>query len=304
MVKWRLPAPCTLRNRLPTANGRSGPPVSRHLLVRALYLLVAMHEVPKNCFADRCDRSRRRHTAESMNRGIGAPAEPGAAAPPDVDGPSTHVKRHARTQFEKWALSYDRSRLNELVFFPGIRTCQMEIARWQTARGPKPYRLLDVGCGTGSLVSLIARDPDAELLVGLDYASAMVEQSTRKFAQAEQSGRLRAVRADAEHLPFGDASFDVVTCCHSFHHYPHQAAVVRGFRRVLRPGGLLLLIDGFRDNVIGWVVFDVGVATVEGHVHHASWSELRRMILDAGFTNLRQRKSGVLAPLLVNAATV
>jgi ubiquinone/menaquinone biosynthesis C-methylase UbiE len=238
-----------------------------------------------------------------MNQGIGAPAGPGAVATTDVAARGTRVKHHARTQFEKWALSYDRSRLNELVFFPGIRTCQMEIARWQTARGPKPYRLLDVGCGTGSLVSLAGGDQQAELLVGLDYASAMVEQSSRKFSQAENTDRLRAVRADAEHLPFADASFDVVTCCHSFHHYPHQAEVIRGFRRVLRPGGLLVLVDGFRDNVIGWVVFDVAVASMERHVHHASWSAVRAMIQDAGFANLRQYKLNVLAPLLVNVAT-
>ena len=214
-----------------------------------------------------------------------------------------HAKEHARTQFEKWALSYDRSRLNELVFYPAVRACQEEIARWQTARGPRPYRLLDVGCGTGTLVGLLARDPLAELLVGLDYAAAMVQRSTQKFAHLEQPAAPRALRADAEMLPFADSSFDVVACCHSFHHYPHQAKVVHGFRRVLRPGGLLVLIDGFRDNVIGWVVFDVAVTTLERHVHHASWSAMRRMILETGFTHLRQRKLNVLAPLLVNVAT-
>lgn len=108
---------------------------------------------------------------------------------------------------------------------------------------------------------------------------------------------------DSERLPFADESFDVVTCCNSFHHYPHQAAVIRGFQRVLRPGGLLVLVDGFRDNVIGWLVFDVGVALAEGKVHHAAWSDVRGMIQAAGFSTLRQRKLNVLAPLLVSVAT-
>jgi ubiquinone/menaquinone biosynthesis C-methylase UbiE len=214
-----------------------------------------------------------------------------------------HAKEHARTQFEKWALSYDRSWLNQLVFYPAVRACQEEIARWQAARGPQAYRLLDVGCGTGTLVSLLARDPQAELLVGLDYAGAMLQRCAQKFAHLGQPTGLHVLRGDAEMLPFADGSLDVVTCCHSFHHYPHQAEVVRGFRRVLRPGGLLVLIDGFRDNVIGWVVFDVAVATLERQVHHASWSEMRRMILETGFTHLRQRKLNVLGPLLVNVAT-
>ncbi len=215
---------------------------------------------------------------------------------------STQVKQHARAHFEKWALSYDRSRLNELVFFPSVRACQGEIIRWQSSRGDKPFCVLDVGCGTGSLLALLAREPPAELLVGLDYTDAMIRRAAEKFAGCEYANKLHAVRGDSERLPFPARTFDVVTCCNSFHHYPHQAEAIRGFRRVLRPGGLLVLIDGFRDNVIGWVVFDVGVALVEKHVHHAGWSELHRMIHDAGFTELRQRKMNVLAPLLVNVA--
>jgi len=218
--------------------------------------------------------------------------------------PSRRVKQHARAHFERWALSYDRSWLNELVFFPAVRACQMEIARWQTPRGNVPFHVLDVGCGTGSLLALLARHARAERLVGLDYADAMIRRAAEKFANSEYAGKLHAVRGDSERLPFGEHSFDVVTCCNSFHHYPHQAEAIRSFRRVLRPGGLLLLIDGFRDNVIGWVVFDVGVALVEKHVHHASWSELREMIGAAGFVETQQRKMNVLAPLLVNVAHV
>lgn len=229
------------------------------------------------------------------------------AATPQADAGAArhrHVKRHARAQFERWALSYDRSLLNELVFFPTVRACQQEIVRWQSRYGSKPFRMLDIGCGTGTLLSLVAEDDRAEQLVGLDYAQEMIRRAAGKFALSAHADKLHAVQGDAEHLPFAAASFDIVTCCNSFHHYPHQAAAVREFRRVLRPGGRLVLIDGFRDNVIGWVVFDVGVATVERHVHHASWSELRAMIRDAGFSELRQQKTSIFVPLLVNVADV
>jgi len=215
-----------------------------------------------------------------------------------------HVKAHARAQFEKWALTYDHSLLNEIVFFPGMRAVLEEILRWKQRRSAAPYHALDVGCGTGSLLATLTRDPDAVRLVGLDYAAEMVRRTHDKLAALDTPERVAAVHGDAEHLPFPDGSFDVLTCCHSFHHYPHQAAVLAEFRRVLRPGGVLVLIDGFRDNVVGWVLFDVIVATVERHVHHASWSELRRMVADAGFGELRQRKLGVLAPLLVNVGAV
>ena len=213
-----------------------------------------------------------------------------------------HVKRHAQTHFDRWANSYDRSWLGELVFFPSLRACREEIIHWQQQRGERPYRLLDVGCGTGNLLLTIAEDKQAEEVVGLDYSPEMVRRVEAKIIRSPHAKRLRVMRGDAEKLPCEDSSLDAVTCCNSFHHYPHQAAVIHEFHRVLRPGGLLILIDGFRDNVIGWVIFDVAVALVEGHVHHAAWSEIRRMADDAGFRDLQQRKLNVLAPLLVTVA--
>ncbi|MGE0479226.1 MAG: class I SAM-dependent methyltransferase [Phycisphaerae bacterium] len=218
--------------------------------------------------------------------------------PPDA------IKDQARKQFDKWALGYDRSLLNELVFYPSIRACQQEIARWQRARGGGRYCALDVGCGTATLLTQLARDPAAERLVGLDYSPVMIENAARKITALDAGDRLHAVVGDSQFLPFQDGTFDIVTCCNSFHHYPRQAEVVREFRRVLRPGGMLTLIDGFRDNVIGWVVFDIGVTLAERNVHHAPWAAVRQMMLSAGFADARQRKMNVLAPLLVTVASV
>lgn len=224
------------------------------------------------------------------------PAEPSPLSPPSARHTAT------RARFDRWALSYDRSWLNELVFFPTLRLCQEEIVRWQALFGRRPFRLLDVGCGTGTLINLLAALPEAELLIGLDYSPVMIGRLTAKIGESPYAAKIHAALGNAEHLPFADAAFDVVTCCHSFHHYPHQPAVIREFRRVLRPDGVLILVDGFRDNVVGWVVFDVAVTWVERDVHHASWSALRDMIRAAGFVSLRQRKVNVLAPLLVNVA--
>ena len=212
------------------------------------------------------------------------------------------VKHHARGQFQKWSRSYDRSLLNEMVFFPAIRACQEEIARWQDRRGSGAYRILDVGCGTGTLLATLSSDPRAERLVGLDFSPNMIRLVHEKIRDQHLEARMHAVCGDSERLPFGEAAFDIVTCCNSFHHYPHQTQAIAGFARVLRPGGILILIDGFRDNVIGWVIFDIVVENIEKHVHHASWSECREMIDSAGFADLRQRKLNVLAPLLVNVA--
>jgi len=211
------------------------------------------------------------------------------------------AKQAARAQFDRWASSYDRSWLRELIFYPAMRVCREEILRWQQRRGGGPYDLLDVGCATGRFLLSLLDSSDARQLVGLDYSAEMIRRFGEKIA-ALGDRRLRAVHGDAERLPFDAACFDVVTCCNSFHHYPHQAAVLREFHRVLRRGGVLVLVDGFRDNVIGWVLFDVAVGAAEKNVHHAAWSQVRQMCEAAGFAEIRQRKLNVLVPLLVTVA--
>ena len=67
-------------------------------------------------------------------------------------------------------------------------------------------------------------------------------------------------------------------------------------RRLLAPGGRLVLVDGFRDNIIGWVAFDVIITRVEGHVHHASWPQMHEYFATAGFANIRRRKFSFWMP--------
>ncbi|MGE3180262.1 MAG: class I SAM-dependent methyltransferase [Phycisphaerae bacterium] len=216
-----------------------------------------------------------------------------------------HARTAARSEFDKWALRYDRSWLNEFVFHPSIRICQEEIIRWKIATAATSYRALDVGCGTGKLLSVLARDPQAELLIGLDYSPVMIEKLQLKIDEiGEEKRRVFGIHGDSEHLPFADQTFDILTCCNSFHHYPNQAAVVAEFKRVLKPRGKMILIDGFRDNVIGSVIFDIGVQTIEKDVHHASWREFREMMESAAFATILQKKVNVLSPLLVNLGTV
>jgi ubiquinone/menaquinone biosynthesis C-methylase UbiE len=68
---------------------------------------------------------------------------------------------------------------------------------------------------------------------------------TARLARERCLTNLETRTADAESLPFPDASFDLVTCRLAFHHFPHPDAAVREFARVLKPGAVL----GFADNI-------------------------------------------------------
>jgi ubiquinone/menaquinone biosynthesis C-methylase UbiE len=106
----------------------------------------------------------------------------------------------------------------------------------------RPIRsILDICCGTGSVILAFAeRHPDA-ILVGYDFSRGML----RKAREKDLVGRAVFVEGDAAELPFPDESFDRVTCSHALYELKRQARE-RAFlemRRVLCPDGLVLLME-------------------------------------------------------------
>jgi ubiquinone/menaquinone biosynthesis C-methylase UbiE len=213
-----------------------------------------------------------------------------------------HMKQTARKEFEAWAAGYDRSLLQWFLFQPSYRTLLSELVGWRRTR--RPFDLLDVGCGTGTFAAMVAGAGLPAGIVGLDYAASMCRLASQKACGAMADDRVRFLNGDSEHLPFARGSFDVITCSNSFHHYPHQDRVVQEMFRVLRPGGRLIILDGFRDNVIGWLMFDVVIGKVETHIRHASWRQVREYYQKAGFAHIRQRKRNLLFPLLLTVGVV
>jgi len=105
-----------------------------------------------------------------------------------------------------------------------------------------PRRVLDVGCGTGYLLRLLAaRYPQAAELAGIDAAPSMIETARR----AADDPRLRFMVGTAERLPYPDDAFDLVVSTTSFDHWADQIAGLRECARVLAPGGHLVLADQF-----------------------------------------------------------
>jgi ubiquinone/menaquinone biosynthesis C-methylase UbiE len=104
---------------------------------------------------------------------------------------------------------------------------------------PAGARVLDVATGTG-VALLEAAQPagPAGMVVGVDLAEPMVAEARRRLQQARAANTAVLVM-DAEALGFRAGSFDAVLCASALNLLPHPVEALRGFRRVLRPGGRL-----------------------------------------------------------------
>ena len=139
-----------------------------------------------------------------------------------------------------------------------------EICRHVTDRRP---RILDVGCGTGANLLMLSKYGDAE---GVD-----VSEDALAFCRERGLDKVRL--GDGEELPYADGTFDLVTAFDVVEHMDDDLAGLREMRRVLRPGGrVLLFVPAF---MFLWGLQD----DVSHHRRRYRLPELRRVLEEAGF---------------------
>jgi demethylmenaquinone methyltransferase/2-methoxy-6-polyprenyl-1,4-benzoquinol methylase len=141
-------------------------------------------------------------------------------------------RRYTRRMFDSSAADYDRvDRL--FAFGSGSWYRRQALRRGGLAAG---MRMLDVAVGTG----LVARE--ALSIVGAAGGVVGIDPSAGMLAQSEAHG-LTLARGRAEALPFAAQSFDVLCLGYALRHLADLHAVFGEFRRVLKPGGRLLVLE-------------------------------------------------------------
>ena len=160
--------------------------------------------------------------------------------------------------------------------------------------------VLDAGCGTGSYSAALL--PHVSRIAAVDCSRAMIEQASSKLGSDIRRGRASLQVAGIEKLPFDDNLFDGIMINQVMHHlrddstggFPlHQQALAE-FRRVLKPGGVLVVNTSSQEQITrGFWYYDlIPRAARELSLRFAPIEFLSRSLVENGFTY-----SGSFAPI-------
>jgi demethylmenaquinone methyltransferase/2-methoxy-6-polyprenyl-1,4-benzoquinol methylase len=154
--------------------------------------------------------------------------------------PWNEKQRRVRGVFDSVARNYDL--MNDLMS-GGAHRLWKEFTLSLTHLRPG-QRALDVAGGTGDLTTGLARQVGKTGLVILsDINAAMLGEGRDRLIDDGIVGNVSCVLANAEKLPFADSSFDCVTIGFGLRNVTDKAAALAEMRRVLRPGGQLLVLE-------------------------------------------------------------
>jgi len=148
---------------------------------------------------------------------------------------------HVREMFGRIAPRYDL--LNHLLSLDIDKLWRRRVAqRFRAVLRDPNAKVLDLCCGTGDLAFAFRREAagGAEI-IGADFVPEMLIRARAKSAAA--NAKIEFVEADALSLPFGDASFDLVSCAFGFRNLANYERGLHEILRALKPGGTVAILE-------------------------------------------------------------
>lgn len=141
--------------------------------------------------------------------------------------------------------------------------------------------LLDVGCGTGALLKRLRERQSWRRLVGVDLSTGMLKQA---HGGTENIASLAA--AGAEALPFASRQFDLVVSCNAFHFFLDPTRFLSEAKRLLKPGGTIVISDWCDDYWACWFCDYYLRLTNEAHTKVYGSDQITDFLERAGFRDV------------------
>ena len=168
-------------------------------------------------------------------------------------------------------------------------------------------KVLDIGCGPGSFLSVVGQTKPQAKAIGVDVASRQIDFAIQNVQSQFTDGRVsfQVMKIDENRLPFPDASFDVVTCIEVIEHiHPYLAIkLLEEARRVLKPTGRLIVTTPNYRSLWPFIEFALErMSPVKYHEQHISKftpNALIKFLEAAGFEVQKFNTIFIIAPFLM-----
>jgi len=141
-------------------------------------------------------------------------------------------------------------------------------------------RVLEIGFGGGFSTRLASEEASEGFVAGIDHSATMVEVARERNADAIRAGRMELNRGDAASVLYPDDSFDIVFSLHSIYFWRDPLECLKGFRRVLKPGGTLAITIQPKDRWGKEQIGSPGMTLFSG-------GQVGELFSSAGFRNVR-----------------
>ena len=149
-------------------------------------------------------------------------------------------KENVREMFDNIAPTYDK--LNHVLSM-NVDKLWRRHALKEIVDG-SPQRILDVACGTGdSTISIAKAAAKGSEVIGADISEGMMALVKGKADKAGVGDCISLQVADGEDLPYGEGTFDRVTCAFGIRNFEHKEKGLAEFLRVLKPGGKAVILE-------------------------------------------------------------
>jgi len=108
--------------------------------------------------------------------------------------------------------------------------------------------ILDIGCGGGRTINKLAKIADMGMVYGIDYSDESVRVSRKTNKKFIKKGLVDIQKGNASSLPYSDNHFDLITAIEAYYYWPDLDQAMKEILRVLKPGGILIIIGALYKN--------------------------------------------------------
>jgi SAM-dependent methyltransferase len=132
------------------------------------------------------------------------------------------------------------------IMVRGMNTGHSKLTNWGLGHISirKNDTILDVGCGGGGTIRKLARTATEGKVYGVDYSEESLRIGTKTNRRWIEAGRVEIRQGSVSSLPYPDDMFDLVTAIESHYFWPDLINDMKEVLRVLKPGGMLLMMGG------------------------------------------------------------